>query len=141
MEDGPRAIDILTRLRLKGFELSIDDFGTGYSSLVQLHRLPFCELKIDRTFVNECDTEPRRAGHRARHDRSRPQSRPAACAEGVESEAVARTLESLGCDSAQGYHFARPMAAADVPAWAGAQGRADVSTGPSASDCPAAAGP
>ena len=46
-------LDIATRLRLKGPRLSIDDFGTGYSSVVQLHRLPFSELKVDRVFVSE----------------------------------------------------------------------------------------
>ena len=53
MADTTRTMDILTRFRLKGFDLSIDDFGTGYSSLVQLHRLPFNEMKIDKSFVME----------------------------------------------------------------------------------------
>jgi len=45
------SLDILTRLRMKGFELSIDDFGTGFSSLVQLYRAPFTEIKIDKSQV------------------------------------------------------------------------------------------
>ena len=124
MEHGPRTIDILTRLRLKGCELSIDDFGTGYSSLVQLHRLPFCELKIDRTFVDECDTGSdalvivRTMVDLAHNLGLRT------CAEGVEREAVARILEGLGCNCAQGYLFARPMAAGHLPAWARAQSQA-----------------
>jgi EAL domain-containing protein (putative c-di-GMP-specific phosphodiesterase class I)/CheY-like chemotaxis protein len=118
MGDGPRAIDILTRLRLKGFELSIDDFGTGYSSLVQLHRLPFCELKVDRTFTRECDTSRDalvivRAMIDLAHNLGLK-----ACAEGVENDAVRRTLEELGCDSLQGFHFARPMRAERVVDWA-----------------------
>jgi len=48
---NPLAADILTRLRLKGFELSIDDFGTGYSSLEALRRIPFSNIKVDQTFV------------------------------------------------------------------------------------------
>jgi EAL domain-containing protein (putative c-di-GMP-specific phosphodiesterase class I) len=117
MESGPRAIDILTRLRLKGFELSIDDFGTGYSSLVQLHRLPFCELKVDKAFVGECDTSrdalvivrtmidlAHNLGLRA-------------CAEGVESEATLTILEQLGCDRLQGFHVARPMAGDQFTRW------------------------
>jgi EAL domain-containing protein (putative c-di-GMP-specific phosphodiesterase class I)/ActR/RegA family two-component response regulator len=121
MEEGPRALDILTRLRLKGFELAIDDFGTGYSSLVQLHRLPFGELKIDRTFVTECDTA-REANVIVRtiidlaHNLGLH-----ACAEGVETEAVVRTLEEAGCDLVQGYHIARPMAADQVVSWASRQ--------------------
>src|SRR6185369_14472958 len=51
MDDPIRLIDVFTRLRIKGFHLSIDDFGTAYSSLVQLQRLPFTEMKIDKSFV------------------------------------------------------------------------------------------
>ena len=50
-QDTALALDILTRLRLKGFKLSIDDFGTGYSSMTQLKQVPFTELKLDQSFV------------------------------------------------------------------------------------------
>src|SRR5437879_1454707 len=51
MRDALHALEVLTRLRVKGFRLAMDDFGTAYSSLVQLQRMPFSELKIDRSFV------------------------------------------------------------------------------------------
>jgi EAL domain-containing protein (putative c-di-GMP-specific phosphodiesterase class I) len=117
MDDGLRAIEILARLRLRGFELSIDDFGTGYSSLVQLHRLPFCELKIDRMFIADCASS--RNGLvfvRTMIDLAHNVGLRAG-AEGVESGAVVKLLKELGCDRLQGYHFARPMPAKDVAAW------------------------
>jgi EAL domain-containing protein (putative c-di-GMP-specific phosphodiesterase class I) len=51
MVDPVLSLDLLTRLRMKGFQLSIDDFGTGFSSMVQLVRLPFSEIKVDKSFV------------------------------------------------------------------------------------------
>jgi EAL domain-containing protein (putative c-di-GMP-specific phosphodiesterase class I) len=74
MREALQMMDVLTRLRLKGFKLSIDDFGTGFSSLVQLQKMPFSEVKIDRSFVmqmmnNEgCNNrrDPYRSGQQAR---------------------------------------------------------------------------
>jgi EAL domain-containing protein (putative c-di-GMP-specific phosphodiesterase class I) len=58
MSDIVRYMDILARLRMKGFNLSIDDFGTGYSSLQQLVRVPFTELKIDQAFIRKLNSDP-----------------------------------------------------------------------------------
>lgn len=103
--------DILTRLRIKGCHLSLDDFGTGYSSLLTLLRLPFSELKLDRSFVQNCDHDPyalkivkamlslaRSFGMRT-------------VAEGVETASVVAVLHEARCDLAQGYFYARPMTA------------------------------
>jgi EAL domain-containing protein (putative c-di-GMP-specific phosphodiesterase class I) len=114
MHDAVQMMDVLARLRLKGFKLSIDDFGTGYSSLVQLHRLPFTEIKVDRSFVADCTTSSEsrsivRLVIELAHSLGMN-----AVAEGVETADVLDLLGELGCDQAQGYHIARPLSAADV---------------------------
>ena len=109
-------MDVLTRLRLKGFKLAIDDFGTGYSSLVQLHRLPFNEIKVDRAFVTDCTTSGEsRSIVRMIIDLAHALGMTAV-AEGVESADALDLLRDLGCDQAQGYLIARPIDATDVPA-------------------------
>ncbi|HWE40340.1 MAG TPA: EAL domain-containing protein [Isosphaeraceae bacterium] len=117
MTDPARAHAIFTRLRDLGVKVSIDDFGTGYSSLAYLRDFPVDELKIDRSFVKALTARGSDAcivrtiidlGHNLGLR---------VVAEGVEDAATADVLESLGCDSAQGYHFARPLAAADLAAW------------------------
>jgi len=109
MGDPNITLDILTRLRLKGFKLSIDDFGTGYSSFELLHKMPFTELKIDRLFVStmEIDEEARAIvntcillGHALKMD---------VVAEGVECEDHHSILKSLGCDKFQGFWLSKPM--------------------------------
>jgi EAL domain-containing protein (putative c-di-GMP-specific phosphodiesterase class I)/ActR/RegA family two-component response regulator len=117
MADPIRVIAVLTRLRLKGFELAIDDFGTGYSSLLQLHRLPFSELKIDQSFVRfmrESEEAKLIVGLTITLAHG---LRMQVIAEGVETGDLAEQLAADGCDIAQGYHFGKPMPAANTQAW------------------------
>ncbi len=114
--EDPHFMDVLSRFRLKGFGLSLDDFGTGFSSLIQIYRMPFTELKIDRSFVSEMDDSEEaftivqsivNLGHNLGMR---------VCAEGVETPSAARTLTNLGCDYAQGYYFSRPGLMSDIMA-------------------------
>ena len=102
MREAVQMMDVLTRLRLKGFKLSIDDFGTGYSSLVQLQKMPFSELKIDQSFVMQMTHN---AGSRVIVEIVVDLARKlglTSTAEGVDSAAALRTLTDLGCEIAQG---------------------------------------
>jgi EAL domain-containing protein (putative c-di-GMP-specific phosphodiesterase class I) len=110
-------LEVLTRARLKGFQLAIDDFGTGYSSLVQLHRLPFTELKIDQSFVRDMDrSEEARVIVNAIINLGRS-LRLEMIAEGIETEGLMKRLLEMGCQTGQGYFFSRPMPASEVPHW------------------------
>ena len=109
MDEPVAALTLLTRLRVHGFMLSLDDFGTGYSSMLQLVRLPFSELKIDRSFVASAATsQESRAVIRCITDLGRSLGMKTT-AEGVEDAATHAYLQEIGCDLAQGYLFARPM--------------------------------
>ena len=115
LEDPTRTMDILTRLRVKGFGLSLDDFGTGYSSLTQLYRLPFNELKVDKSLgmdlgkTREAETMVRSIVGLA-HGLGLT-----VCAEGVETPRALDLLGEIDCDCAQGYYIGRPMAAEAIP--------------------------
>ena len=108
-------MDVLTRLRLKGFKLSIDDFGTGYSSLVQLQRMPFTEIKVDRSFVARMMDDRGCAVIVEIIIELARKLGLTSVAEGVDGEAVLERLTAMGCDIAQGYHLSRPLAAGRVP--------------------------
>jgi EAL domain-containing protein (putative c-di-GMP-specific phosphodiesterase class I) len=117
IEEPLHTLDILTRLRLKGFDLSLDDFGTGQSPLTQLYKMPFSELKLDRTLGFDIPHEGQACTIvRALVDLAHNLGLKVCC-EGVESEAALQFLHRSGCDYAQGYHIARPMAAEALPAW------------------------
>lgn len=106
------ALENLARLRMRGFGLSVDDFGTGFSSLRQLMRVPFTELKIDQTFVTGCTED---SGMRILLESSVDMARKlgiTSVAEGVESAADWRIVKASGCDLAQGYFIAKPLAEA-----------------------------
>jgi EAL domain-containing protein (putative c-di-GMP-specific phosphodiesterase class I) len=116
-QSKPLALEILSRLRLKGFGLSIDDFATGYSSMAQLHRLPFTELKIDKAFVHDSANDLRSY---AMFESSVLLARKlgvVSVAEGVETEEDMAVAQQLGCDVVQGYLFAKAMSLADVQVW------------------------
>jgi EAL domain-containing protein (putative c-di-GMP-specific phosphodiesterase class I) len=113
MRDGIKLMDVLTRLRLKGFHLSIDDFGVGYSSLVQLQQLPFSELKIDISFIRNLLTSESSSVIVDTIIGMARNLKLTTVAEGVESPEILRVLKAKGCDYAQGFHIARPTDAAD----------------------------
>lgn len=117
MQPSTRTLDRLTRIRMAGFSLSIDDFGTGHSTMSQLVRLPYSELKIDKSFVMTSDrSEESRKVVRSVIELAH--SLEMQCtAEGVESEASLQLLRELRCDLAQGYHIARPMLGEVARAW------------------------
>jgi EAL domain-containing protein (putative c-di-GMP-specific phosphodiesterase class I) len=112
-----KSLDILTRLRMKGLELSIDDFGTGYSSLLQLYRIPFSELKIDRSFVMKAatDTEARTIVEMTILLGQKLNMK--VVAEGVETKETWKLLSGLGCNLAQGYWIAKPMPGSHLIDW------------------------
>ncbi|MHB2023884.1 MAG: putative bifunctional diguanylate cyclase/phosphodiesterase [Mycobacteriales bacterium] len=115
MTKAQTAISVLNRLRDLGVRISIDDFGTGFSSLAQLQKLPVDELKIDRAFVQrlagiEADTAIVSSIIDLAHRMGLH-----AVAEGVETPAQASAVRSMGCDSAQGYLWSRPVGPEAVP--------------------------
>jgi EAL domain-containing protein (putative c-di-GMP-specific phosphodiesterase class I) len=112
-----RARDALGRMVVSGVTFAVDDFGTGYSSLAYLKRLPVQCLKIDRAFVTGMDRDPRDAAIvRSIIDLAHTLDLHV-IAEGVETERVSQLLAGMGCDAAQGFHYARPMPAAQLECW------------------------
>jgi len=117
---------VLARLSAIGVTIAIDDFGTGYSSLAYLRRLPARELKIDRSFVQDVDTDSdARAVMQAVVGLAHA-LRMQVVAEGVETVGQRTLLTAMGCDLLQGYLLARPMPAEAVLPWLAAQPRPPV---------------
>lgn len=118
MQDPVASLSILTRLRVQGFKLSIDDFGTGFSSMVQLVRLPFSEIKLDKSFVTSAlRSEEDRAVISSIIDLGHSLGL-VTTAEGVEDVKTFKYLNQVGCDLAQGYLFSRPLAGEQAFDWA-----------------------
>ncbi len=117
MHDTEATIARLTALKALGVRLAVDDFGTGYSSLRYLRRFPIDILKMAKPFVDGLDAGDDEGRALARAIVELATSLKLACiAEGIEAGAQADVLHELGCDLGQGYHFARPMAAAAMSA-------------------------
>jgi diguanylate cyclase (GGDEF)-like protein/PAS domain S-box-containing protein len=123
MAEPMRALEILTQIHKMGVRLSIDDFGTGYSSLAYLKKLPVDEIKIDKSFVidmvaNSDDAMIVRSTIHLAHNLGLK-----VVAEGVETEEARVRLAELGCDTAQGYYFSRPLPAEELTRWIRAQSK------------------
>ncbi|MFZ6849254.1 response regulator [Undibacterium sp. RuRC25W] len=117
MENLTVSLEILTRLRLKGFGLSIDDFGTGFSTMENLKQLPVTELKVDRAFVNGATKDEAARAILGSSIQLGKIFRLNLVAEGVEKQQDWDLIASSGCDEVQGYFIARPMTAQEFIDW------------------------
>lgn len=117
MRDVTRTMDVLLRMRIRNIGVAVDDFGTGHSSLRELQRMPFSEMKIDKSFVldlvgnKDCAVIVNSIidlGHNLGLK---------VVAEGVEDIRIWRLLAEKGCDYAQGFYLAKALPAAELDLW------------------------
>jgi len=117
MTDPLHAMENIARLSEMGVQVSIDDFGTGYSSMAYLKKLRVAKIKIDKSFVMDMHRDSNDAvivrstidlGHNLGLK---------VVAEGVEDQQSWDRLKALGCDTAQGYHMSKPLAAEQFKQW------------------------
>jgi ammonium transporter, Amt family len=109
--DEPTLVDTIAQLTKLDVRLSLDDFGTGYSSLTALKQLPLTAVKIDRSFITVIHAHTERAPITRATVSLGHQLGLTVIAEGVETQLQADFLTQLGCDAAQGFHYARPQPA------------------------------
>ena len=117
LEDLIGVSQVIKDCRNFGVRFALDDFGTGYSSLTYLKRLPVSQLKIDQSFVRDMLDDPDDLAILEGVISLAAAFRREVIAEGVETIEHGEMLLQLGCEQAQGYGIARPMPAADFPAW------------------------
>jgi EAL domain-containing protein (putative c-di-GMP-specific phosphodiesterase class I) len=103
------ANDVAGALRELNCNLALDDFGSGYSSLARLRQLPFSELKIDRSYVMNCDSDPVSAGMCETIVELGKRFGLKTVAEGIESVHESHKLQGIGVNVGQGYLYAKPM--------------------------------
>jgi len=117
MRDVRRTMEVLTRLRLRGFGVAIDDFGIGYSSLRELQRLPFSVMKMDKSFITDMvENRDSRMITQTVIDLGHNLNLKVV-AEGVETLEVYRLLQEKNCDLAQGYLMSRPQPFDKLAVW------------------------
>ena len=121
LRSNPKVLDQLSKIRGLGMDVAIDDFGTGYSNFAYLHQIPANVVKLDKSMVTDLESSAqhqkitrsvialaRELGYRT-------------VAEGIESFKCLQMLRAFGCDEAQGYFLARPMAQEKFLAHSGAR--------------------
>jgi EAL domain-containing protein (putative c-di-GMP-specific phosphodiesterase class I) len=109
IENSESIIAILDAIRAMGIKLSIDDFGTGYSSLSYLHRFPVDTLKIDRSFLENADSDFEKLEILQSVVRLAWNLGLEVVAEGIETQRHLAQITSLRCESGQGFFFSRPL--------------------------------
>ncbi len=136
------AANQLERLRSSGVRVAIDDFGTGYTSVAHLRAMPVDEIKIDSSFVHGLPDREHYVLIQMINELAHRLDVPTV-AEGVETSDQVDALREIGCDCLQGFLFARPMPAADLASWMGAEARrpGGSPTGATAAGAPPAALP
>jgi EAL domain-containing protein (putative c-di-GMP-specific phosphodiesterase class I) len=109
IHDLDLANDVAGALRALNCTLALDDFGAGYSSLARLKQLPFSELKIDRSYVMNCDRDQLSAGLCETIVELAKRFGLKTVAEGIETIHESHKLQGIGVDVGQGYLYAKPM--------------------------------
>ena len=117
MDGGRETLRTLAALHEVGVGLSMDDFGTGFSSLSSLTQMPINELKLDRSFMRNFETDPNAQAVITAIVRIGQSLGLTVVSEGVETVDQARLLSLLDCTVAQGYYFAEPMSTYDLEQW------------------------
>jgi EAL domain-containing protein (putative c-di-GMP-specific phosphodiesterase class I) len=112
-----RTLDVLTRLRMKGFKLSIDDFGTGYAMMRQLQNVPATELKIDKSLVEHMQNNDSERVMVEKVIEMGHELGMEVMAEGVATQRQFDLLRQKGCDGAQGFLISRPLPCEAIQAW------------------------
>ena len=114
MEKRHANVDLLSNFRKHGIRLAIDDFGTGYSSFAYLKTFPIDQIKIDRTFINDIHQGGKNGAIVTAIIAMAHELSLSIVAEGVETAEQCEFLRQAGCDSVQGYYFARPGSAEQI---------------------------
>jgi len=109
INDIALANDVASAIKAQRCSLALDDFGAGYSSLARLRQLPFSELKIDRSYVMNCDSDPVNAGICETIVELGKRFGLKIVAEGIETLHESHKLQGIGVQIGQGYLYAKPM--------------------------------
>jgi EAL domain-containing protein (putative c-di-GMP-specific phosphodiesterase class I) len=117
MSELSRTLDVLTRLRMKNFQLSIDDFGSGYAMMRQLQNVPATELKIDMSIVEKMHLNDSDRVMVEKIVEMGHELKMKVIAEGVMTQEQFQMLRAKGCDGAQGYWFSYPLPADAMKKW------------------------
>lgn len=117
IEDSDLVEIQIKKVQELGFPISIDDFGTGYSAFIYLQRFSIQEVKVDRQFVANIETDTKsRAIVRAILTLAKSLHMHTV-AEGVETKGQLKWLEELGCFEIQGYYFSKPLPIEELNSW------------------------